>query len=240
MAYILRKIGNADNIAVNYYEVDTERDMQEIDVANAPMGSRCYVINIGSTYTLNSSKEWKLVPTSGGDTPSGGTKESMVVTFTLTGTNPFKFSADIPYEDIKEAANEGRIVYAFVPSPGPVFGQLTNAGDSILQFNAVSNVGQMMNITMNSDSDITGSFIDSLYRLGDVSGGGDFDAGNYRIRYVKEPTKPYDAATKGYVDKILTAGNSDSVVIKSSTPNSTKKFRITVDDAGAISATEIQ
>ena len=69
MAYILRKIGNADNIAINYYEVDTERDMQEIDVANAPMGSRCYIINIGSTYVLNSNKEWKLVPTGSG---SGG------------------------------------------------------------------------------------------------------------------------------------------------------------------------
>lgn len=65
MAYILRKIGNADNVAVNYYEVDTERDMLEIDVANAPMGSRCYIINIGSTYILNSNKEWKLVPTGG-------------------------------------------------------------------------------------------------------------------------------------------------------------------------------
>ncbi len=72
MASILRKIGNADNIAVNYYEVDTERDMLEIDVSNAPMGSRCYVINTGSTYALNSSKEWKLVPTGGGGgTPSG-------------------------------------------------------------------------------------------------------------------------------------------------------------------------
>ena len=72
MAYILRKIGNTDNIAVNYYEVDTERDMQEIDVANAPMGSHCYIINVGSTYALNSSKEWKLVPTGGsGGTPSG-------------------------------------------------------------------------------------------------------------------------------------------------------------------------
>lgn len=37
----------------------------------------------------------------------------------------------------------------------------------------------------------------------------------------------------------LTVGNSDFVVIKSSTPNSTKKFRITVDDAGVISATEV-
>ena len=27
MASILRKIGDADNVAVNYYEVDTERDM---------------------------------------------------------------------------------------------------------------------------------------------------------------------------------------------------------------------
>lgn len=73
MASILRKIGNADNVAVNYYEVDTERDMWEINVSNAPMGSRCYVINTGSTYALNSSKEWKLVPTGGGGggTPSG-------------------------------------------------------------------------------------------------------------------------------------------------------------------------
>ena len=74
MASILRKIGNADNVAVNYYEVDTERDMWEINVSNAPMSSRCYVINTGSTYALNSSKEWKLVPTSGGGgggTPSG-------------------------------------------------------------------------------------------------------------------------------------------------------------------------
>ena len=72
MASILRKIGNADNVAVNYYEVDTDRDMREIDVSNVPMGSRCYVINTGSTYALNSSKEWKLVPTGGGGgTPSG-------------------------------------------------------------------------------------------------------------------------------------------------------------------------
>lgn len=35
------------------------------------------------------------------------------------------------------------------------------------------------------------------------------------------------------------SGNNDSIVIRSSTPNSTKKFRITVDDAGAITATEV-
>ena len=133
----------------------------------------------------------------------GGIKEPMIVTFTLTNVNPFEFKADIPYEDIKEAANVGRIVYAFVPSPGPVFGQLTNASSSILRFNAFGNVGQMMNITMNSDSDITGVFIDSLYRLSDNSGGGDFDANDHRIMGVNEPTEPSDAATKNYVDKSL-------------------------------------
>lgn len=65
MPSILRKVGNADNLAVNRYEADTERDMWEIDVSHAPMGSRCYVINSGVTYALNSSKEWKEVPSGG-------------------------------------------------------------------------------------------------------------------------------------------------------------------------------
>lgn len=166
-------------------------------------------------------------------------KEPMLVTFTVTSFNPFEFKADTPYYDIEEAANAGRIVYAFVPNPGPVFGQLSNADAPNLSFNAFGDIGQMMNITMNSDSDITGRFIDVLHRLSNNSGGGDFDAGNHRIMNVKEPTDMFDAATKYYVDHILAAGNSDSVVIKSVTPNSTKKFRITVDDAGAITATEV-
>ena len=83
MASILRKIGNADNIAVNYYEVDIERDMQEVDISNAPMGSCCYVINTGSTYTLNSNKEWKLVPTSGGS--SGSSDPSLGITSATVG-----------------------------------------------------------------------------------------------------------------------------------------------------------
>lgn len=53
-----------------------------------------------------------------------------------------------------------------------------------------------------------------------------------RVAEVDSNNKP----TKWSTDKWST----DSVVIKSSTPNSTKKFRITVDDAGTISATEVQ
>lgn len=68
MASILRKVGNADNISVHQYEADTERDMWAIDVKGAPMGSRCYVIDTGAWYALNSQGLWKAVPSGG----SGG------------------------------------------------------------------------------------------------------------------------------------------------------------------------
>ena len=43
-------------------------------------------------------------------------------------------------------------------------------------------------------------------------------------------------ATEEYVDGRI---QEDAVIIKSSTPNSTKKFKLTVDDSGTISATEV-
>lgn len=71
MAYILKKIGKATNVPYHYFECDNETDLSAIKVINIPMGSRCYVINSGKTYALNSLKEWKIVPmsSSGG---SGG------------------------------------------------------------------------------------------------------------------------------------------------------------------------
>lgn len=77
MAYILRQKGKATNVPCHYFECDTESDLPNIDVKAAPMGSRCYVINSGKTYALNSLKQWKIVPGGsgsggGGDNPGGG------------------------------------------------------------------------------------------------------------------------------------------------------------------------
>lgn len=167
-------------------------------------------------------------------------KEPLIVTFTVTDMSTFALNADIPYADIVKAANAGRIVYAFVPKPlGPLFGQLSVVYDPELLFNAFNVSGQIMTINMSSDSDIYGTQIQVLYRLSDAAGGGDFSAKNHRIAYVSDPIGTSDAANKRYVDNIMTAGNGDSIVIQSSTPNSNKKFRITVDDAGAITATEV-
>lgn len=167
-------------------------------------------------------------------------KEPMVVTFTVTDPNTFALKADTPYADIMEAANAGRIVYAFVTEPvGPLFGQLSGAKTDWALFSAFDDSNTIMTILMKSDSDIHGTASDVLSRPNAIVGGGSFEAHGYKIISVGEPTNDSDAATKSYADKILTAGNNDSVIIKSSTPNSTKKFRITVDDAGAITATEV-
>lgn len=60
---------------------------------------------------------------------------------------------------------------------------------------------------MKSDSNIIGTAYELIYRPGDAVGGGDFNAYNHRIKNVKEPINPFDAATKDYVDKSF--GSSD-------------------------------
>ena len=75
MAYVLKTIGKASNIPYHYFECDNESDLSVINTSSAPMGSRCYVINSGKTYALNSQKQWKSVPTgsgSGSDDPGTG------------------------------------------------------------------------------------------------------------------------------------------------------------------------
>lgn len=74
MAYILRQKGSNTNILCHYFECDEESDLSTINTSSAPMGSRCYVINSGNLYVLNSAKVWKKAPVptggSGGDVPS--------------------------------------------------------------------------------------------------------------------------------------------------------------------------
>ena len=49
------------------------------------------------------------------------------------------------------------------------------------------------------------------------------------------PTKDMHIATKKYVDDSV----SNPLILPSSTEGSTKRFKITVDDSGAITATEV-
>ena len=56
------------------------------------------------------------------------------------------------------------------------------------------------------------------------------------IRGVNTPELEYDAATKGYVDGKI---SDTEIFLKSSTADSAKKFKITVDDSGNLTATEV-
>lgn len=76
MAHILKKIGKASNVPFHTFECDNESDLSLIDVEYIPMGSRCYVINSGKTYALNSEKQWKIVP--GGSCSGGGTDDDVI------------------------------------------------------------------------------------------------------------------------------------------------------------------
>ena len=71
MAHILKKIGDTPNVPFYSFECDNSSDLDNISLTMVPMGSRCYVINEGKTYALNSNREWKLVPSSGSGEPSG-------------------------------------------------------------------------------------------------------------------------------------------------------------------------
>lgn len=56
------------------------------------------------------------------------------------------------------------------------------------------------------------------------------------LRYVANPQQNKDAANKEYVDSKI---SDTAVILNSSTEGSSKKFKITVDDSGALTATEI-
>lgn len=60
----------------------------------------------------------------------------------------------------------------------------------------------------------------------------DTDGSLPQAKMASAPTKDMQIATKKYVD-------DKECILKSTTPGSTKKFKITVDDSGAISATEV-
>ena len=70
MASKLIKIGKSDNIPICTYNVDTEEDMNTIDLQGVPIGSKCHIINNGKWYMLNSERKWRAMSISSGGVQS--------------------------------------------------------------------------------------------------------------------------------------------------------------------------
>ena len=168
-----------------------------------------------------------------------GAEGPMIVNFTITNPQTLQCTADKTFAEVDAAYKKGIPIYGRVAlNHQQGFLSCSHEKGGSYNFTGLamkSNFAMAINYT----STDCGAFLAKIMWKDFVDNNATWDASEAQIENVGSPTKPSDAATKQYADNILTAGNSDSVVIKSSTPNSTKKFRITVDDAGAISATEV-
>lgn len=168
-------------------------------------------------------------------------KEPLIVTFTVTDPTTLTCTADKTIEEVDAAYKQKIPVYGSL-ALGDQSGFLscTYSGGGYLFSGLAGETNTTMAVAYSEEicaAKLNAVLVAEVSIMSDSPGA--FEAGGRIIREVKDPEQANDAATKDYADKILIAGNSDSVVIKSSTPNSTKKFRITVDDAGAITATEV-
>lgn len=168
-----------------------------------------------------------------------GDEGFMIVNFTVTNELSLTCTADKTFAEVDAAYKKGIPIYGRV-ALGDQQGFLScshKRGDNY----DFTGLAKKSNFTMAINYTSTGceAYLGRIMWKNPLYDDATWYADDSRIANVGSPIYDNDAATKGYADNVLTAGNSDSVVIKSSTPDSIKKFRITVDDAGTISATEV-
>ena len=156
-----------------------------------------------------------------------GAEEQFAVNGTLNADQTV--TLDKTFAQIQAAIQEGKQPVAKLLFPSSTFSlPLVNANDTTIVFCVAMQA---------DDSSITFIFL-ALTSTGDVSivikdAAVIDDYG--RMQQVKmkfNPISDMQIATKKYVD-------DKECILKSTTPGSTKKFKITVGDSGAISATEV-
>ena len=135
---------------------------------------------------------------------------------------------DKTFAQIMEAIDAGKtpaVKIGFADSAINIYIPLTLKGDDQLEFSYADNsqvAFTSIYVSPNKDPKIDITKIVSLNHDGTAP------------QYIMEadPTEAMQIATKKYVD-------DKECILKSTTPGSTKKFKITVDDSGNISATEV-
>ena len=134
------------------------------------------------------------------------------------------------FAQIQAAVQDGKrpVLKLSVSGVAPTFIPLVSADTTAAVFTALTDVSNegitSVSVIINPAGDV--SFIIA------VSPASNSDGTMPQFPMASDPTSPMQIATKKYVD-------DKECVLKSSTPGSTKKFRITVDDSGTLKATEI-
>ena len=165
--------------------------------------------------------------------PSGGASE-FVVNGTIGGETGVGYSItlDKTADQILAAINEGKSVIARVAyeitidlplvSFDTISGNIIFAG--IINYMAMDSISPIIYFLRLRSDEAT------LYSS--VAIALDSEGKMPQVSMASTPTRDMQIATKKYVD-------DKEFILQSTTPNSTKKFKITVDDTGALSAVEV-
>ena len=164
----------------------------------------------------------------GGGGGGGGSAADFVVNGNLN--SDMTVTLDKTFAQIQSAVQEGKQPVVKISENGvsPSFVPMVSASQTKVIFAAVADIRfgavKFVNLVIKSSGDV---------RL-DMSGTPaiNSDGTVHQFPMEADPISPMQIATKKYVD-------DKECILKSTTPGSTKKFKITVDDSGAISATEV-
>ena len=167
------------------------------------------------------------------DMPSGGASEFVVNGTIGEGTGVgYSVTLDKTADQILAANNEGKSVIARIAyemtidlplvSFDTISGNIIFAG--VINYMAMDSFSPVIYFLRLRNGEAT------LYSS--VAIGLDPEGKMPQVRMASVPTRDMQIATKKYVD-------DKEFILQSTTPNSTKKFKITVDDTGALSAVEV-
>ena len=155
--------------------------------------------------------------------------DAAIADFVVNGTfnSNMEVTLDKTFAQIQAAIQEGKHPAVRITEMIDIFLYLTATDTDFVTFAAVMDV---------SEGTITsiGLYItaDSIIFNRSASPALNSDGFLIQLPMEADPITPRQIATKQYVD-------NKECILKSTTPGSTKKFKITVDDAGTLSATEV-
>lgn len=166
-------------------------------------------------------------------------EKGMVVNFTMVNPENRTIAADKTYEEIRLALREGRHVVGIlnIGASEYIFNVCSQYEDSMTKGAAPTPKGYIVFYSLASEGNIIiGITVSSDNTI--------FSGGLLHIPIVTDLISDgsSDAITSGAVYTALQAKQNiitDHIILSSSTTDSTKKFKITVDDSGALTTTEV-
>lgn len=178
----------------------------------------------GKVPIINGSK-WEL------KAPTGGEDSDFIITATVTDND--NCTTDKTYTQIQEAVQAGKKVVVKIRAYGfdfvlPLIGKFESDYMFTAVFNPTNTVAMQFAVVIGEQGSGIVKFRIPTYN----------SDGNrlQQVSMAAAPTEDMQIATKKYVDDKI---SDKELILSSSTAGSTKKFKLTIDDTGTLTASEI-